>query len=170
MEQFQDCVSICGMEDLKATGAMFTWSNKQEPGDKVYSRLDIVMGNQHWMENFNDYMWLIYILKEACIYDHSPVTVNVLQDKKVVKKFSFINSWIEQRYYLKTVQEAWKTNKFGSLIFCLFDKLKSVKHDLTNLHKNYFSNITSRVKTAKDKLLKCQRDLKTNYIGGNILG
>ncbi|XP_074315276.1 uncharacterized protein LOC141651462 [Silene latifolia] len=46
MEYFQDCVSICGMEDIPTTGSMFTWSNKQESTDRVYSRLDRAMRNQ----------------------------------------------------------------------------------------------------------------------------
>ncbi|XP_074297639.1 uncharacterized protein LOC141628386 [Silene latifolia] len=56
IEPFQECVSICCMEDVQATGALFTWSNKQEPTDRVYSRLDRAMGNQVWMENFGDYV------------------------------------------------------------------------------------------------------------------
>ncbi|XP_074266865.1 uncharacterized protein LOC141590155 [Silene latifolia] len=44
------------MEDIQATGALFTWSNKQEPVDRVYSRLDRAMGNIEWMESFGDYL------------------------------------------------------------------------------------------------------------------
>ncbi|XP_074305864.1 uncharacterized protein LOC141641086 [Silene latifolia] len=54
MEHFQDCVSICCMEDIAATVALFTWSNKQAPVDRVYSRLDRAMGNQEWFEHFGD--------------------------------------------------------------------------------------------------------------------
>ncbi|XP_074289068.1 uncharacterized protein LOC141614210 [Silene latifolia] len=46
MEHFQDCVFICCTEDIAAIGALFTWSNKQAPMDRVYSRLDRAMGNQ----------------------------------------------------------------------------------------------------------------------------
>ncbi|XP_074277732.1 uncharacterized protein LOC141601356 [Silene latifolia] len=35
MEHFQDCVSTCCMEDIAATSALFTWSNKQAPVDSV---------------------------------------------------------------------------------------------------------------------------------------
>ncbi|XP_074313712.1 uncharacterized protein LOC141648900 [Silene latifolia] len=44
MEHFQECVSLCCMEDIQATGALFTWYNKHEPTDRVYSRLDRAMG------------------------------------------------------------------------------------------------------------------------------
>ncbi|XP_074313721.1 uncharacterized protein LOC141648913 [Silene latifolia] len=56
MQHFQECVSLCCVEDLQATGAMFTWSNKQNPVDGVYSRLDRVMGNNEWMMEYGDYL------------------------------------------------------------------------------------------------------------------
>ncbi|XP_074293532.1 uncharacterized protein LOC141620604 [Silene latifolia] len=56
MEHFQECVSLCCVEDLQATGALFTWSNKQEPIHRVYTRLDRVMGNHEWMMEYGDYM------------------------------------------------------------------------------------------------------------------
>ncbi|XP_074305909.1 uncharacterized protein LOC141641134 [Silene latifolia] len=54
MARFQDCVSICGMEDIPSTGALFTWSNKQNPSARVYSRLDRAMGNQDWLDMFGE--------------------------------------------------------------------------------------------------------------------
>ncbi|XP_074288216.1 uncharacterized protein LOC141613383 [Silene latifolia] len=54
MQHFQDCISIYGMEDIPATRALFTWSNKREPADKVYSRLDRAMGNQEWLDAYCD--------------------------------------------------------------------------------------------------------------------
>ncbi|XP_074293205.1 uncharacterized protein LOC141620164 [Silene latifolia] len=76
MEQFQDCVSICCMEDVQATGALFTWSNKQDPVDRVYSRLDRAMGNLEWVEEFDDY-WAHF--HPPGLFDHSPCT---LSDRK----------------------------------------------------------------------------------------
>ncbi|XP_074266120.1 uncharacterized protein LOC141588586 [Silene latifolia] len=34
-EQFQECVSLCCMDDIQASGALYTWSNKQIPQDRV---------------------------------------------------------------------------------------------------------------------------------------
>ncbi|XP_074310444.1 uncharacterized protein LOC141646456 [Silene latifolia] len=77
MEHFQECVSLCEMEDIKATGALFTWSNKQAPTDRVYSRLDRAMGNPEWMSHYGEYM--AHFHPEG-MFDHCPCTI---VDRKV---------------------------------------------------------------------------------------
>ncbi|XP_074293050.1 uncharacterized protein LOC141619949 [Silene latifolia] len=91
MEQFQDCVSICGMEDISATGALFTWSHKQDAGSRVYSRLDRIMSNQEWVENFGDY--LAHFHPEG-LFDHCPCTlVDRHADFGGKKSFKYFNMW-----------------------------------------------------------------------------
>ncbi|XP_074315399.1 uncharacterized protein LOC141651594 [Silene latifolia] len=92
MEHFQDCVSICGMEDIPATGALFTWSNKQDPCDRVYNRLDRVMGNQEWLDRFDTS--LAHFHPEG-LFDHCPCTI---VDKKAEiggkKSVKYFNIWV----------------------------------------------------------------------------
>ncbi|XP_074288508.1 uncharacterized protein LOC141613665 [Silene latifolia] len=83
MKHFQECVSLCGMEDINATGALYTWSNKQEPNARVYSRLDRAMGNQEWLDDFGDYM--AHFHPEG-LFDHCPCTVKY----KGTKMFSMV--------------------------------------------------------------------------------
>ncbi|XP_074265681.1 uncharacterized protein LOC141588125 [Silene latifolia] len=40
MDEFLDCIATCGVTDIAATGAYYTWTNKQEPLTRVFSRLD----------------------------------------------------------------------------------------------------------------------------------
>ncbi|XP_074277922.1 uncharacterized protein LOC141601529 [Silene latifolia] len=42
--------------DIAATGAFYTWNNKQPPETRVYSRLDRWLVNQDWMDMFSDYI------------------------------------------------------------------------------------------------------------------
>ncbi|XP_074297720.1 uncharacterized protein LOC141628480 [Silene latifolia] len=49
---FQDCVEDCGIVDLPAHGAFFTWNNKHEPGAMVFSRIDRAMSNDEWLDRF----------------------------------------------------------------------------------------------------------------------
>ncbi|XP_074305769.1 uncharacterized protein LOC141640990 [Silene latifolia] len=48
MDTFNDCMSACGMMDIAATCAFFTWTNKQDIGHRKYSRLDRFLVNQEW--------------------------------------------------------------------------------------------------------------------------
>ncbi|XP_074298039.1 uncharacterized protein LOC141628844 [Silene latifolia] len=49
MRDFQDCVDDCGIRDIPAHGSFFTWNNKQEVGDLVFSRIDRAMVNDDWL-------------------------------------------------------------------------------------------------------------------------
>uniref|UniRef100_A0A803QFZ8 DUF4283 domain-containing protein n=1 Tax=Cannabis sativa TaxID=3483 RepID=A0A803QFZ8_CANSA len=48
---FKDCVETCQLEDVKFTCNFFTWSNKQGE-DRIYSKIDRVLANQCWFDNF----------------------------------------------------------------------------------------------------------------------
>ncbi|XP_074296337.1 uncharacterized protein LOC141626386 [Silene latifolia] len=91
MEHFQECVSLCCMEDLAATGALFTWSNKQDPVDRVYSRLDRALGNTEWIDKFGD---LVPHFHPEGLFDHCPCT---LVDRKTdlggKRSFKYFNMW-----------------------------------------------------------------------------
>ncbi|XP_074315553.1 uncharacterized protein LOC141651754 [Silene latifolia] len=58
MDTFNDCMSACGMMDIAATGAFFTWTNKQDIGHRKYSRLDRFLVNQERANSFKYFnMW-----------------------------------------------------------------------------------------------------------------
>ncbi|XP_074298356.1 uncharacterized protein LOC141629218 [Silene latifolia] len=40
IEPFRACVADCEVVDIPATGSLFTWNNKKQPVDRIYSRLD----------------------------------------------------------------------------------------------------------------------------------
>ncbi|XP_062118460.1 uncharacterized protein LOC133832091 [Humulus lupulus] len=47
---FQHCIEKCNLEDVKFTGSFFTWTNKQQGDDRIYSKIDRVMANQRWLD------------------------------------------------------------------------------------------------------------------------
>ncbi|XP_074291946.1 uncharacterized protein LOC141618763 [Silene latifolia] len=104
----------------------------------------------------------LVVAYEPGLYDHSLVLVQISQEKKVVKRFSFLNSWVGHPDYLQTIKAAWITPLQGSPMYCFFQKLKSVKHALTHFHKQHFSNISQRVQSAKNALVECQQKLASN--------
>ncbi|XP_074265867.1 uncharacterized protein LOC141588319 [Silene latifolia] len=123
MEHFQECVSLCEMEDIKATGALFTWSNKQAPSDRVYSRLDRAMGNPEWMSHYGEYM--AHFHPEG-MFDHCPCTI---VDRKVEfngkKSFKYFNMWGSLEYFKGYL---WKINATTITLIPKLDRPTSVKH------------------------------------------
>ncbi|XP_074264095.1 uncharacterized protein LOC141586691 [Silene latifolia] len=55
IKDFQNCVADCGLVDVPAHGAYFTWNNKHDPGDMVFIRIDRVMSNDEWLLQFPDF-------------------------------------------------------------------------------------------------------------------
>src|SRR4051812_10943760 len=54
VQDFQSCVSKVGLMDIPFVGPVFTWSNKRTDGF-LAKKLDRVMGNSQWLDNFHDY-------------------------------------------------------------------------------------------------------------------
>ncbi|XP_074305104.1 uncharacterized protein LOC141640042 [Silene latifolia] len=46
-DEFQQCLTRCGLVDSPAIGSLFTWNNKQEPATRVCSRFDRVLINEN---------------------------------------------------------------------------------------------------------------------------
>uniref|UniRef100_A0A803NRV3 Reverse transcriptase domain-containing protein n=1 Tax=Cannabis sativa TaxID=3483 RepID=A0A803NRV3_CANSA len=51
-QDFIDCVSNCFLEDAKCCGNFYTWSNKQQGDDRIFSKIDRAMANLSWMDMF----------------------------------------------------------------------------------------------------------------------
>ncbi|XP_062089564.1 uncharacterized protein LOC133796097 [Humulus lupulus] len=51
-EAFRECMIDCDLEDVQFNGCFHTWSNKQDPPDRIVAKLDRVLGNNTWMEVF----------------------------------------------------------------------------------------------------------------------
>ncbi|XP_074301493.1 uncharacterized protein LOC141632887 [Silene latifolia] len=61
---------------------------------------------------------------------------------------------------LDIVTKSWHTYVEGTAMFRIFGKLKHVKKGLLQLHKENFSNLSTRVTDARTALLNCQMELQ----------
>ncbi|XP_074293555.1 uncharacterized protein LOC141620634 [Silene latifolia] len=166
MLDFNSCLFSCCLDDLNNTGINLTWTNKQDLQSRVWSKLDRALVNLAWLSQFPSSH---AVFKEAGLSDHSPVIVYVSDYTKIHKRFNFINSWISHPAYEETVNKAWYTHKQGSPIFCLFDKLRNVKHALTQLHKNGFTSISAKMKDAKDALKAFRANLSLDPFSAHLI-
>ncbi|KAL2943652.1 D-ribose pyranase, partial [Bienertia sinuspersici] len=96
IESGKTCFEECGLSDIAYTGCFYTWSNKQEDEERVYSKLDRVMADDQWVNIFNTAQ---AIFLPAGISDHSPgfrqKLKAVKQELKELNKRQFSNIHLE---------------------------------------------------------------------------
>ncbi|XP_074283379.1 uncharacterized protein LOC141607928 [Silene latifolia] len=77
MEDFQNCLDVCHMVDMPATGSLFTWNNKQEAATRVFSRLDRALVNHEWIDQKKEFYAHFH---PECCFDHTPCIIQRLCD------------------------------------------------------------------------------------------
>ncbi|XP_074304161.1 uncharacterized protein LOC141638873 [Silene latifolia] len=148
VKDLQDCVDSCGLYDLSSTGAYFTWNNKQEGDERVFSRIDRVMANDEWILNGPD--GGITFLPEG-LYDHSPCLIEFWTDHTRQKpSFKYFNMWGKHEQFKDIVQKAWQQDIHGCRMFQVVKKLKWLKQPLKKLNKEGYGDIKNAAKTFKE--------------------
>ncbi|XP_074303039.1 uncharacterized protein LOC141637461 [Silene latifolia] len=136
MEAFVDCMNNCDMVDIQATGAFFTWTNKQDHLHRKYSRLDRFLINSSLDYHVSEMVGHFY---PEGVMDHTPCVVynNRLTSLKN-RSFKYFAMWSGAVEFLPKVQEIWGRNILGTKMFCIVKKLKELKPVLKELNKNCY--------------------------------
>ncbi|KAK9668245.1 hypothetical protein RND81_13G044400 [Saponaria officinalis] len=157
MRDFGDCCQLLQIMDLPSQGMFYTWSNKQLADARTWCKLDRVMGNYAWFQaNLNVQVEFL----EPGVSDHSPALAYfVTQNVNKGKCFKFLNGWILHQGFQQTVRDHWAKRFRGTKMYCFFQKLKSLKGELRELHKRNYSLISQRVAEARADLFLTQQQL-----------
>ncbi|XP_074278390.1 uncharacterized protein LOC141601981 [Silene latifolia] len=98
IDEFQNCISKCGVIDCPAMGSFFTWNNKQEIRLRVYRKLDRALINQEWSKGMPD--MYAHFLPEGT-FDHTPCILKSSgQGGTQRKPFKYFNMWGKAANYL----------------------------------------------------------------------
>ncbi|KAL9244376.1 hypothetical protein vseg_018157 [Gypsophila vaccaria] len=76
-EPFKNCVDDCELVDINSIGSFFTWNNKQNPDNRIYSRLDRFLVNKEWSDLLQEAY--AHFLPEG-LYDHTTCLVTFSQN------------------------------------------------------------------------------------------
>lgn len=52
VSSFQYCVTTCELSVMKSQGCVFTWNNKKEGTQRVFTKFDRALVNASWMHIF----------------------------------------------------------------------------------------------------------------------
>ncbi|XP_060968772.1 uncharacterized protein LOC133036260 [Cannabis sativa] len=164
---FANCVEQCHLEDVKSTGNFFTWSNKQQGQDRIWSKIDRVMANQAWLDQYRTAE--VNFLNEGT-FDHSPCVLSLYPKRAEGRKpFRYFKMWSSYPSFRSKVYEMWNKQIYGTKMYQVVSKLKSLKPILKEINKAGFSDIHSAVQRAKDELENVQQQLQQNPLDVGML-
>ncbi|XP_060965421.1 uncharacterized protein LOC133034368 [Cannabis sativa] len=164
--EFIDCIQSCQLEDIKATGCFFTWTNKQQGQDRIFSKIDRVMANQRWLDAYPNAEALF--LKEG-IYDHSPGILSLFPKWKCGKKpFKYFRMWKSHPEYDGRVNAVWKQEINGTSMYQIVQKLKILKNVFREINQKGFSNLLAVLTQAKQSLDEAQNNLHADPLNEEL--
>ncbi|KAL2895153.1 hypothetical protein RDABS01_011062, partial [Bienertia sinuspersici] len=135
MGEFKEALEDCGLMDLGYVGFEYTWWNGREGDDSIHERLDRMVGNNKWLEEFP--LLTVYHLNQGDS-DHLPLKLVEYKGNKNMRRkgysFKFEDYWLtsDQCGELWEVSEAlkkWSRKEFGNIQM----QIKEKKEKLTSL-------------------------------------
>ncbi|XP_074297321.1 uncharacterized protein LOC141628032 [Silene latifolia] len=149
MDAFVDCMNACGMIDIQATWAFYTWTNKQDVEHRKYSRLDRFRVNNDWLSVYPE---MVGHFHPEGLLDHNPCVVSNKQLAATkFRSFKYFDMWGSAAGFIPRIKEVWGNTMNGTRIFCIVKKVKGLKNVLKGLNKECYSDI--EVKTEEAELI-----------------
>ncbi|XP_010666518.1 uncharacterized protein LOC104883668 [Beta vulgaris subsp. vulgaris] len=151
---FRQCLRDCELHDAVCSGPFFTWSNKQEGVDRVFSKIDRICVNEMWEDMFPGATCTFY---PESISDHCPCVVKL--DNRVLTKprpFRFFNMWCQDGSFGDIVECGWQKRVYGVPMYMLVVKLKALKQSFKELNTARFSDVENEAERAAGDLKRIQ--------------
>ncbi|GJV69849.1 RNA-directed DNA polymerase, eukaryota, reverse transcriptase zinc-binding domain protein [Tanacetum coccineum] len=141
MREFRDCIDEIELLDVPRAGLQFTWNQKPQGSDGILKKLDRVMANVAFS---NDFVGNYAVFQPYGISDHSPAVLRIpVLNKTYPKPFKFSNVVTTFPRFKEIVLDGWSSTVRGFHMFTVVKKLKFLKkplrkllYDKGNLHEN----------------------------------
>ncbi|XP_019258330.1 PREDICTED: uncharacterized protein LOC109236592 [Nicotiana attenuata] len=134
IQDFNECMQTLNLNELAWRGDYYTWSNKQQGVDIVYSRIDRVLGNDKWIHD----------------YEHIEVEY----------RLPFIS---EHPSFMSLVEGVWKEQYDHDPMRNIWQKLKILRSLLKLLNNSEFKGITDKLESTRSLLQGIQAQILKGY-------
>ncbi|XP_062100722.1 uncharacterized protein LOC133806643 [Humulus lupulus] len=140
-------LAMSHLVSIKRIGSNFTWSNKQDGEDRIYSRIDHVFINEDWIDelpnSIAEFHWEAYS-------DHCFCLIKSLKMGSLgIKPFRFFNFWTTQKGFKEVVRENWNKPLVTRGLLGVTRKLLRLKHVLRLFNRREFGDVEQRYHQAK---------------------
>uniref|UniRef100_A0A803QN97 Reverse transcriptase domain-containing protein n=1 Tax=Cannabis sativa TaxID=3483 RepID=A0A803QN97_CANSA len=163
--EFIDCVHCCQLEDIKFRGSYFTWSNKRQGNERIWSKIDRVLANRKWMDDFSNAQ--VAFMVEG-LFDHTPLLSQFIPNSRGKSPFKYFRMWSSHPRFLEIVTNL-KASAIGTKMFQLVYKLRMLKAELKELNRREFSNIQEATNQAKEDLVEIQMKIQADPLQDGLL-
>ncbi|XP_074318592.1 uncharacterized protein LOC141655409 [Silene latifolia] len=139
--------------DIQATGSLFTWNNKQQPEDRIYSRINRFMVNKAWSDHFPE----LYanFLPEGMM-DHTPCLICSSTQVHKPKSFKYYNMWGASKEFVPLIKRCWSSTIQRTPLFRVTKNLKLLKPALKDLNREKFSDIKNATAIKQSRVAELQ--------------
>ncbi|XP_062104336.1 uncharacterized protein LOC133815521 [Humulus lupulus] len=148
------------VDEMRARGSHFTWTNNQKKDDKIYSRLDRVFANEGWLDIFPQseavFNWEMHSDHCYCIIKPE-VSVNC-----GVKLFRFFNMWSNHEKFKATVLQNWCKSIRGIGLVCICYKLNRLQGVLQKFNRLSVGDVGQNFTMAKERFQAAQLSLQSD--------
>ncbi|XP_062113952.1 uncharacterized protein LOC133824956 [Humulus lupulus] len=105
LEDARQWLDLCLVEELKIMGSYYMWSNNQEGGNRIYSKLDRMFSNEDWLDSFPN---VTAVSHWEVVSDHCVILLKQVAVKNVgVQPSRFYNMWASHPQFRTTVLDNW---------------------------------------------------------------
>ncbi|XP_075112636.1 uncharacterized protein LOC142182308 [Nicotiana tabacum] len=136
--------SVYAKCDAGFSGSQFTWCNGWSPNRRVWKRLDRVLVNQYWMNNY-DSTNVNHLIRTRS--DHSSLlTIAKNTSQHTTKYFKFLDFWTNKNGFKGVVKQAWDIEMLIPLVQDLFgnifDNVRDLEKKVDDLEHKIITNNT----------------------------
>ncbi|XP_062100274.1 uncharacterized protein LOC133806165 [Humulus lupulus] len=147
-------------DELRIVGSHCTWSNKQEAGARIFSKLDRVFKNEPWVDIFPHSEVLT---NWDVVSDHCYCIIKSLHAYvSWIKPFRFYNMCAEHAEFRETVMNSLPKPSQAHGFVRILRKLDRLKHVLHKFNKRTVGDVTHNYSVAKDHYQQAQFNLQQN--------
>ncbi|KAK1282596.1 hypothetical protein QJS10_CPB22g00515 [Acorus calamus] len=148
MARFNECISDCHLQDLKALGSHFSWSNQQQ--FRIACKLDRILVNLTWLvSNANSF---VQYLAQG-LSDHTALKVSVQPSiPSGPRPFKYFQAWESHSQFSAVISRAWQQQFCGSPMYILVKKLQHLKIVLKDWNKEVFGPVQYCLQNSRQRL------------------
>ncbi|GKE83667.1 RNA-directed DNA polymerase, eukaryota, reverse transcriptase zinc-binding domain protein, partial [Tanacetum coccineum] len=126
MCDFKDCIQNIEVIDINSSGLHFTWNQKPRGGGGILKKLDRVMGNLEFVDNFPG---AYAFFQPYRISDHAPSVLKISSlSVAKPKPFKFYNFIAHKENFLEVISSQWNTSVTGHHMYQVVQRMKRLKN------------------------------------------